>query len=368
MWIQNFFTSLTSTPTRRRPMRGRPPASRLRLERLENRTLPSNFTAATVSDLIADVNAANQQGGSNTITLVAPTMSPYTMTAADNTTDGATGLPVIAANDNLTIIGNGDTIERSTAAGTPAFRLFDVASGAALTLENLTLQGGQAYGSGVSAAGGAIYSQGRLTLNGVTVQGNTARGSDGMIGGGIGWDAPAGSDGLGGGLYAAGGTVTITSSILSDNQALGGNGGNGYSVQSFGFNGGNGGNGLGGAVYVATGTVVMTSDTMSANTAQGGRGGHGGWASTDYEQGVGAYGGAGGAGGHGGGGAVSVAAGTVVMSNDTMSANTAQGGRGGDGGGTIAYYWGGFAGDGGSGASGVGGGLYVAGGTATLTE
>src|SRR5438309_1766929 len=136
------------------------PGLRLTLEQLEDRTVPSNFTAATVSDLIADINAANQAGGSNTITLVAPTTSPYGLTAVDNSTDGATGLPVIAANDNLTILGNGDTIERSTAVGTTAFRLFDVASGAALTLENLTLQGGRAYGSGVSSSGGAIYSQG----------------------------------------------------------------------------------------------------------------------------------------------------------------------------------------------------------------
>jgi hypothetical protein len=54
----------------------------------------------------------------------------FTLTAVDNTTDGATGLPVIAANDTLTIVGNGDTIQRSTASGIPAFRLFDVASGA----------------------------------------------------------------------------------------------------------------------------------------------------------------------------------------------------------------------------------------------
>ena len=71
--------------------------------------------AATVSDLIADINAANTAGGANTITLTAPTTSPYVLTAVNNTTDGATGLPVIAANDNLTIVGNGDTIERSTA-------------------------------------------------------------------------------------------------------------------------------------------------------------------------------------------------------------------------------------------------------------
>ena len=371
MSMQTFFKSLISTSTRQRPIRRRSPASRLYLEQLEDRTLPSSFTAATVSDLTADINAANQQAGSNTITLAAPISFPYALTALDNATDGATGLPVIVANDNLTIIGNGDTIERSPAAGIPAFRLWDVASGAALTLENLTLQGGSADGSGVSAWGGAIYSQGSLTLSGVTVQGNTARGSDGMLGGGIGWDAPAGSDGLGGGLYAAGGTVTISSSILFDNQALGGNGGNGYSVKSEGFNGGNGGNGLGGAVYVAAGTVIMTDSTLSANFAQGGRGGGGGGAITD-DFNLNSYGGAGGAGGFGGGGAVVVAAGTLVMTNDTLSANTAQGGRGGDGGwgydlSSYGYYPGGHGGNAGSGASGMGGGLSVTGGTVTLT-
>src|SRR5262245_30412043 len=165
MWIQNLFKSLTSVSSRRRPTRRRLSPARPCLEALEDRTVPSNFTAATVEDLIADINEANWQSGSNTITLVAFTY-PFDL---DNTTDGPTYLPVIAANDNLTIIGNGNTIERSA---TAAYRLFDVAAGAALTLENLTLQGGRAYGSGMSASGGAIYSQGSLTLNGVTVQGN----------------------------------------------------------------------------------------------------------------------------------------------------------------------------------------------------
>ena len=168
MW-KTLFNSLTSTSSGHRPTRRRPPGSRLCLEQLEDRTVPSNFTAVTGGDLIADINAANQLGGSNTITLVTVPDSSFALYAVDNTTDGATGLPVIATNDNLTIIGNGNVIERSTAAGIPACRLLDVASGAALTLENLTLQGGWAYGSGVSASGGAIYSQGSLTLNGVTV-------------------------------------------------------------------------------------------------------------------------------------------------------------------------------------------------------
>src|SRR5262249_50408096 len=86
--------------------------SRLTLEQLEDRTLPSSYTAGSVVELIASINAANLAGGANTITLTAKTT--FTLTAADNITDGATGLPVITANDILTINGNGDTLERST--------------------------------------------------------------------------------------------------------------------------------------------------------------------------------------------------------------------------------------------------------------
>ena len=143
MWhsLRNLWKSASA---KTQPKKTRPHSRRLSLEQLEDRLTPSNYTAANVSQLIADINAANLAGGANTITLTAPTNAPYTLAAVDNTTDGATGLPVIAANDNLTILGNGDTIERSSASGTPAFRLLDVARGASLNLANLTLQGGLA--------------------------------------------------------------------------------------------------------------------------------------------------------------------------------------------------------------------------------
>src|SRR5262249_44430376 len=141
--------------------------------------------------------------------------APYTLTAVDNTTDGANGLPVIAPGNHLFIFtifgGGGISIQRSTAPGTPAFRLFDVAAGASLELYGLRLKNGLAAGSGVSAEGGAIYSRGDLRLDAVTVQNNTAQGVNGLTGNDnpISEDGLPGGDARGGGLYVAGGTATL---------------------------------------------------------------------------------------------------------------------------------------------------------------
>jgi hypothetical protein len=234
-----------ATAVRHRPCPG--------LERLEDRTLPSTYTAASVADLIADVNAANAAGGSNTITLVAGTT--FTLTAVNNSTDGATGLPIIAANDNLTIAGNGDTLQRSTASGTPAFRLLDVASGASLTLNNLTLQDGLAFGAGVAAEGGAIYNQGTLLLGGVIVQNNSAQGSAGQS------SSPPGQSAAGGGIYS-GGSLTLQGCTVQNNQATGGPGG--YFV-------GTGGDAAGGGIY-SSAALTLQDCTVQTNQALGGHG------------------------------------------------------------------------------------------------
>jgi uncharacterized repeat protein (TIGR01451 family) len=264
---------------------------------------PSN-----VSQLIADIQVANASSSGFSITL--PANTTFDFTAPSDWTNGANALPAIRG--NITIVGNGDTIERDPSA-TTAFRLFDVYPGGSLTLEDLTLTGGLAQGSGFAADGGAIISSGTLSLNGVTVGVNRAQGS---------------------------------------------NGGNGGSSSA----GGRGASAFGGGLYVYTGSVSLNNDTFSGNIAHGGNGGQGGNGVIDTP---GGRGGRGGDGGAGLGGGLLVAGGTVTLLNDTFSGNHALGGNGGNGG---TCPWGGTGGNGGNGGSGLGGGLYLAHGSTTLTN
>jgi hypothetical protein len=291
---------------------------RLRVEQLEDRMMPFTYTAGTVSDLIADINAANAAGGSNTITLVAGTT--FTLTEVNNTTIGATGLPVIAANDDLTIIGNGDVIQRSTAMGTPTFRLLEVAEGASLTLQSLTLQGGAQVDWGL---GGGILNYGALSLSGVTIQNNVAGGS---------WTAAA----LGGGIYSDG-SLTMQGCTIRNNQAIGANSSGGAP----------GHDAEGGGVYIRGGTASLNSVTLSANTAQGGNGAKGesfGGGGSGSGAGHGGHVGATN-GGNGLGGGMYVAGGTVNLLNTSMSNDAATGGKKGGGGASAGL--------------GEGGGLYI---------
>ena len=276
MWFHKLYQPWLGTSSSGR--RTRAPASprrsvRPRLEQLEDRMLPSNFTAATVSDLIADINAANRAGGTNTITLTAPTTTPYVLTAVDNHTDGPTALPVISRRDALTVVGNGVTMERSAAFGTPDFRLFDVASGASLTLQNVTLQNGLEDGSGNSAEGGALYNQGTLILRGATVQNNEAEGSNGANARNLKQNGGVGQDAAGGGIWSSGSLTLANVTLVQNNTALGGSGGNAYDGNDPYSQAGNGGSGSGGGVYVAGGTVTVVGGRLSRNVAEGGQGG-----------------------------------------------------------------------------------------------
>ena len=63
-----------------------PVGRRLAFEQLEGRAMLSSWTAASVADLIADINAANKAGGTNTITLAANTTSYSSTGLTANTT------------------------------------------------------------------------------------------------------------------------------------------------------------------------------------------------------------------------------------------------------------------------------------------
>src|SRR5262249_6924432 len=169
-------------------------------------------------------------GSNDTIVFDLPT-GQRTITLTSNDANGAFGPTALVITAAMTIDGTSDGV---TLSGNNAQRLFAVVSTATLTLQGLTLSNGLASGSGVSAQGGAIYSQGDLTLNRVTVQNNTAQGANGGPGG-------SGSDAFGGGVYVAAGTATLTDDTLSGNRAMGGGGGGGGGGDFQGFSGGSGG-------------------------------------------------------------------------------------------------------------------------------
>jgi hypothetical protein len=332
---------------------------RPRLEILEDRTLLSTYVVnsptdtGTGSGLTGDIRycitQADQPANAGSIITFGAAITGSTIALSQ-------GQLVIS--DTMTITGPG--AGSSTISGNNSSRLFDVASGGSLTLENLTLSGGLAYGTGAAAQGGAIYSSGTLALSGVIVTSNKAVGSNGAAGqpGGAGGK---GADACGGGIYVAAGTATLTDVTLSGNNAVGGDGGNGYGTGSGGVGpGGRGGAGSGGGVYLAAGSLTLTNDALSSNQARGGNAGNGGGGSVVYSNsGTARFGDSGGA---GCGGGLYLAGGSVTLNNDSLRSNNAGGGNGGNGGISNAVH------PAGPGGAGSGGGVYLAAGTVTLNN
>ncbi len=203
----------------------------------------------TAASLVAAVAAANATNG--TITLTSGCV--YTLTAANNSTDGGTGLPVITG--QVTVAGGGATITRSTAGGTAAFRIFDVASGGKLTLSSVTLSNGLANNG--AQGGGAIYSHGTLAVSGSTFTGNSAPATTGTSGGAINSSGTltvttssfTGNTGQEGGGVFNQKSATITNSTFSNNKAT-----------IYG----------GGALLNAAGSETVSGDTFTGNTGPGG--------------------------------------------------------------------------------------------------
>ena len=180
-------------------------------------------------EAIENANAGAQPhvdclAGSGSDTIVLP-KTILALSAVDNSTYGATGLPVITS--QITIEGNGAKITRKGNA--PPFRLIAVGATGDLTLNNVTLTGGDA-----ADYGGAIHNQGMLTIQNGTISDNTAGGG-------------------GGGITNTAGTLTIENSAISGNTVVTGND-----------------SAVGGGIANYAGTVTITNSTISRNNIAGG--------------------------------------------------------------------------------------------------
>lgn len=169
------------------------------------------------------VTTSNDSGsGSLREAIIAANASPDddVITIGVSTVNLTSALPPLANNGTLTITGSSVTVTRT---GVAAFRIFEVSSGAHVTLDGLTITNG----SDGSSGGGIYNSGGTLTLTGCTLSGNTA--SD--VGG------------SGGGIFSTLGVLSLTNTVLSGNSA----------------------HNAGGGIYLDGGTATITGSTFSNN-------------------------------------------------------------------------------------------------------
>jgi hypothetical protein len=200
-----------------------------------------------------------------------------------------------------------------------------------------------------------------------------------------------GDPAVGGAMLIAGGSVSMAGVSLLDNEAGGAHGVNGvpgtWGLGNPGGDGGTGGDAMGGAVYLGAGSLTLSNSTIDGDFAQGGAGGQGGQGSNNYSVAftpsgssalgavnsvAGGDGGAAGAAGSGYGGGIYVGGGTLTLTGDEFTGDLADGGSGATGGfgGSVllADKPGGNGGLGGVGSNGAGGAVYVAGGTVSLVN
>lgn len=240
----------------------------------------ATFSVSNAAELISAIDTANTNGQSDTITLTADIV----LTSVNNTTDGSNGLPSILSDggNSLTIDGNGFSISRG---GATAFRIFHIQTGANVLIRNIDIENGLASASGLGTLGGGIFTAGVLTVENSTFSANTA----------------TTASGLGSAIFANQGSLTIDNSYFTGNSSA-------Y-----------------GTIYNYVNSATITNSTFSNNTASTGGGAIGGESSNltminntlTGNQSPG-----------GSGGAIVLLGGTYVMTNNTITYNSAGTGGG----------------------------------------
>jgi hypothetical protein len=217
-----------------------------RLSILEDRTLPSTFTVTNTQDmglgsLRQAVLDANGHAGPDAIRFADDVQGTITLSSE------------LSITDDLRILGPG--ADELTVSGGDTTRVFNIAQGVNVEIDDLTIAHGRA------TQGGGILNAGTLSLSRDVLTGNTAQGT------------PNGGNAYGGALYNAGGSVTIDLSAITDNQAVGGDGGDSGPVVLGGFI--FVGFGYGGGILNDGGALTISHSTFLNNLAQGGSGGFG---------------------------------------------------------------------------------------------
>ncbi len=261
-------------------------------------TVPCRGARGGAAGLVAALNQADSSPGPNTVNLASG--CTYVLTAPDNP---GNGLPIVTG--HVVIRGNGATIRRSSAA---PFRILDVGPGATVALDRLTITGGLATASGVTAFGGGVFNEGTLTATDVRITGNTVSGNGGSAGGG--------------GIANQGVATLSRTDVLANTASATG-------TSIFAAVGG-------GIINRAGATMTVVASTVTANTARssgsspilfiaaaGGIGSSGDLTisrtSITANRSV-----ANGLNGHGNGGGLSIQDGTVNIDHSTIRANVAE--------------------------------------------
>jgi hypothetical protein len=179
-------------------------------------------------------------------------------------------------------------------------------------LTDVKVSGNRAIGRAVKAEGGGIYisAGSSVTVTNSVITGNSARGTGRYD------SQPTGYGALGGGIICLG-TLTLDSSVVSNNLALGQS-----DLATLGLNGGSA---KGGGIYASSAaSITITGSTLSGNQAIGGAGGFG-----EYYAGLSAGATTAGNGGAAIGGALAASGATITISGSKFTGNIARAGNGG---------------------------------------
>jgi hypothetical protein len=231
-----------------RPARRQPPAvsSRPRLEQLEDRSLPSTLTVTTLADGLGSFNPQTHTDTTlrGAISNAAPGDTIRFVTGLQGTVALDAELGTLQISKNLTIAGPGAGVV--AVSGGDQVEVFRIASQTRVAISGLTIEHGQATvinGNG-AIGGGGIANFGTLSLSNSIVRNNQA-------------SAPSTAskfETAGGGMYNAG-SLTLNHSSVTDNQA----GTN--AVLAFG-----------GGLFNDNGTVTIRGGTVSGNQLVAGQG------------------------------------------------------------------------------------------------